>query len=91
MRGEEDQNVLDTLETMAEDVKRFKMKSEGGGASSEDDTNLTLSKEQATKWLNGELNRCLHCGCFANLKVQSSLTLIFPSMRYRRLSTKISC
>lgn len=54
MRGEEDQSVLDTLETMAEDVKRFKMKSEGGGASSEDDTSLTLSKEQATKWLNGE-------------------------------------
>lgn len=58
MQEQEDQNVLDTLETVAEDVKGYKLKNEnakgGFGSPMEDvDPHLQLSKDQALRWLTG--------------------------------------
>lgn len=58
MQEEQDQNVLDTLETVAEDVKGYKLKAESvkgsiGSPSDDIDAHLQLGKDQALRWLTG--------------------------------------
>lgn len=71
MQQEEDQNVLDTLETVAEDVKGYKLKNERSGGVSNfidgTDMDLELPKDQALRWLTGISSFSSSSPCCSNV------------------------